>query len=264
MAKLVHSYWTRPSMGMRWGYRCEQLFFNLWYFALSCAYARRIGAPIVLHTDTLGERLFGYLPYDNIYTTLDAVEAPPKFWAAGKFYAMQAEEDARAIHIDGDVFIKRAELWEKIANSEGDILVQCVEHWSDVQSAELAKYMKREYFAHDRMLNTGVLGIFNQELKDKIVSEYMRTIAEAKRRLPGTFPYESPDLVCEQQMIAYMSQGYKVDRVIDERKMCVAQDIGYQHVLSSKKYECLPRCRETLKRVDIDIYNQTMKICQDL
>lgn len=264
MAKLVHSYWTLPSMGERWGFKCEQLFYNLWYFSLSVAYAKEVGAPIVLHTDTLGERLFSHLPYDDIKLTLDDVQAPPKFWAAGKFYAMQAEEDARAIHIDGDVFIKKAELWERMSQSDGDILVQCKENWVDeVQRDELAKRMRRDYFSGEFQYNTGVMGLFNAELKEKIIAEYMRTIREMRTKMSG-YPYESPDLVCEQQMVAYRSNGYKVDTLYEWGDNKWAVDNGYQHVLSKQKYGCLTRCKDTLKRINRDIYNETKKICQKL
>lgn len=268
MAKLVHSFWTRPSMSERWGYRCEQIFYNLWYFALSVAYSKRVGAPIVLHTDTLGERLFGHLPYDEIHLTLDDMDAPYRFWAAGKFYAMQAEDDLRAIHIDGDVFIKKPELWERLTNSKGDILVQCREDWQDAQAHTLSKYISGDFLDHDCMLNTGVLGIFNRELKDSIISEYMRVLRDAKQNIPEevlhTGGLESPDLVCEQQMIAHKSQGYNVDLLLNWRNMSEASAMGYQHVLSSQKFQALERCKAVLKSVNTDIYNKTKKICQNL
>lgn len=251
-------------MGERWGFNCEQLFYNLWYFALSVAYAKRIDAPIVLHTDTLGERLFGHLPYDDIHLTLDNVQAPPKFWAAGKFYAMKAESDPRAIHIDGDVFIKKRELWERMANSQSDLLVQCRENWADtVQSEELAKRIQRDYFSGDFQYNTGVMGLFNPELKADIIGEYMRTISEMRTKMAG-YIYGSPDLGCEQQMIAYMSSGYKVDTLFEFGDDRWARDNGYQHVLSSSKYASLGRCKEVLKSVNRDIYQKTKKICQNL
>lgn len=265
MARLVHSFWTRPSMGERWGFKCEQLFYNLWYFSLSVAYAKNVGAPIVLHTDTLGDRLFGHLPYDDIKMTLDGIEAPPKFWAAGKFFAMKAEQDPRAIHIDGDVFIKKPELWERMSKSEGDLLVQCKEGWVDnIQVDALSKCMRRDYFDGKFQYNTGVMGLFNPVLKSSIINEYMTSISEMRAKI-STYPYESPDLVCEQQMIAWKSKGYKVDKLFEwDNATTWSKENGYQHVLSSKKFGCLPRCKETLKRINNDIYTKTKKICQNL
>lgn len=269
MARLVHSFWTRPSMGDRWGFRCEQLFYNLWYFALSVAYAKKIGAPIVLHTDTLGERLFGHLPYDDIRLTLDDIDPPYRFWAAGKFYAMQAESDPRAIHIDGDVFIKKPELWERMANSKADLIVRCKEDWQDTfQRDVMAEYMHPDYFDHGYMYNTGVMGFLNPELKAKIIAKYMAVLDEAKAKLPEAVlreKLESPDLVCEQQMVAYMSEGYTVDALMpwhDMRRWAVEN--GYQHVLSLQKFACLPRCKEVLRSINRDIYEKTKKICQNL
>lgn len=268
MAHLVHSFWTQPSMISRYGYRCEQLFYNLWYFALSCAYAKRSGADIVLHTDALGRLLFGHLPYDAIYTTLDNVEAPPRFWAAGKFYAIDAEEEDRVIHIDGDVFIKNPKLLDRMYNSEGDILLQYREPWvaSNVRE-RLSRYMTRDYFDHAEMYNTGVLGIFNKELKVSILDSYFASIDEARDRLSQELLDDenfTPDLVCEQQMIAHRSQGYRVDFLLRDAYNCKedANEIGYQHVMSSAKFSELDKCKQTLRNVDKTLYYNTLKICR--
>lgn len=268
MTKLVHSFWTKPSLIPRYGYKCEQLFLNLWYFSLSVAYAKRIGAPIVLHTDTLGERLFGHLPYDDVKLTLDDMQAPPRFWAAGKFYAMQAEQ-GRAIHIDGDVFIKRPGLWERMKNSDSDLLVQYREGWLDtVVRDRLARHMSKDFFEHDCMYNTGVFGIFNEQLKKEILSTYFDTIIKAKN-LPSSLLDDqnfTPDLVCEQQMVAYKSKGYKVDFLLSDWYNCreEANKIGFQHVLSSSKFRDVAKCKEVLKRVDLNIYLKTKKLCWDM
>lgn len=270
MTHLVHSFWTAPSMTDRYGYKCEQLFYNLWYFALSCAYAKRSGAEIVLHTDTLGKLLFGHLPYDKIYTTLDNVDAPPRFWAAGKFFALDAERDGRAIHIDGDVFIKSAKLWERMANSESDLLVQYIEPWLDTRVRDrLAEYMTKKYFVHPCMYNTGVFGIFDTELKQMILDAYFDTIDEAGEQLPDRLlddPNFTPDLVCEQQMVAYMSQGFDVDFVLSDAYNCKAEAnrIGFQHILSTAKYRELDKCKETLREVDKTLYYNTKRICQNI
>lgn len=269
MATLVHSFWSRPSLIPRYGYKSEQLFLNLWYFSLSCAYAKSIGAPIVLHTDTLGARLYGHLPYDNIYTTLDAVEAPPRFWAAGKFYALQAEQDARAIHIDGDVFIKQGELWERMANSKADILVQFREPWiSESGVKKLKPYINDDYIAHNSMYNTGVLGVFNNELKDKVLNTYFSAIKCAKQIPSATLndQYFTPDLVCEQQMIAYKSIGYNVDMILSSSYKCTdeADSIGYQHVQSSSKYKDVDKCKRALKQINYNIYIETKKLCMGI
>lgn len=266
--KFVHSFWTAPSMTARYGYKCEQLFYNLWYFALSCAYAKRSGADIVLHTDTLGKLLFGHLPYDKIYTTLDDIKAPPRFWAAGKFYSLE-KETLDSIHIDGDVFIKSPKLVERMFNSNSDLLVQYEEPWVDTVTRDrLRKHFSMDYFDHKQMYNTGVLGIFNQELKNEILATYFKSI-EKGRRLPDYLLGDSnftPDLVCEQQMIAHKSQGYEVDFILKNVYNCTkeANKIGYQHVLSSAKYAQIDICKNTLKKIDNKLYLNTLKICQTL
>ena len=68
----------------------KRLIGNIWYYALSVAYAKRSGASIDLYTDTLGSKLLSDIPYDNIYVTLDDLPSDlnPRFWAAGKMYAL--------------------------------------------------------------------------------------------------------------------------------------------------------------------------------
>ena len=269
MKHLVHSFWSAPSMTARYGYKCEQLFYNLWYFALSCAYAKRSGADIVLHTDTLGSLLFGHLPYDKIYVTLDDLNTPPRFWAAGKFFSLE-KEDLNAIHIDGDVFIKSSELWSKINENNSDLLVQYIEPWLDTGVRDrLSEYMQQDYFNHNKMYNTGVFGIFNSELKNTILNTYFDTLNLAKNKLSDNLLNDqnfTPDLVCEQQMVAYKSQGYKIDFILSDNYNCKeeANRIGFQHVLSTAKYRELDKCKAILKNIDKELYNKTLRICQNI
>lgn len=99
----------------------------MWYFSLSVAYLRRLGAGVTLHTDTLGKAVLGHLPYDSVRLTLD--DWPdwihPRFWAAGKFLSLAAE-NGPCVHIDGDVFIKRPELLRRIGDTlaSNDLIVQ--------------------------------------------------------------------------------------------------------------------------------------------
>lgn len=255
-------------MTARYGYNCEQLFYNLWYFALSCAYAKRSGADIVLHTDTLGSLLFKHLPYDSIYTTLDDIKAPPRFWAAGKFFTLE-KEGLDAIHIDGDVFIKSPNLVKRMYESTSDLLVQYIEPWLDTLVRDkLADHMNFDYFDCPRMFNTGVLGIFNQELKDKVLLTYFQSL-KLGEKLPISLLNDqnfTPDLVCEQQMIAYIGKDYNVDFILKDAFNCrqEANEIGFQHVLSHQKYREVDKCKAILKKVDKELYNNTKKICQNI
>ena len=107
--RFVHSYWSKPMKEKRWGYEPEELQRgDLLTFALSVLYIKKLGHTIVLYTDDDGKKLLGELPYDEIYTTLNDIpeDIPPMMWAYGKFFAMK-NEPLGAIHIDGDVFIKK-------------------------------------------------------------------------------------------------------------------------------------------------------------
>ena len=129
--RFVHSLSTRPMLIDCYGIdSLRRLLVQVWYFSLSVAYLKRLGAPVVLHTDARGAAVLGHLPYDEIHLTLDDWPAGlhPRFWAAGKFVALSAEQ-APCIHIDGDVFVKRPEALQRMADmmAEADLLVQSLD-----------------------------------------------------------------------------------------------------------------------------------------
>ena len=124
--RFIHSFSTRPLSIDLYGYGAlRRMAGNIWYFALSLAYLRRLGVETVLHTDTLGASLLGHLPYDAINLTLNEVpnDIHPRFWAAGKIWALQAEP-VGSIHIDGDVFIKSENALRYIDSKHWDFLAQ--------------------------------------------------------------------------------------------------------------------------------------------
>jgi len=103
---------------------------NINCFAVSCAYAKKLGATIELHTDNLGKKLLGFLPYDAIHTTLEglAIEGDfdNNFWTAGKIETLKNMQ-LGDVHIDGDFFVKTPETLAMLFNFDGDVLFQCSE-----------------------------------------------------------------------------------------------------------------------------------------
>ena len=124
---LIQSFWSEPAKWNRWGIG-KQLEANLWIAALSCVYAKKIGAPLIMHTDDFGKELLKHLPYTDLRLTLNQIpkDTPPGQWAIGKMYA-QMNSKLGDIHIDNDVFIKKKSLYDSMSNSKYDLIVQSFE-----------------------------------------------------------------------------------------------------------------------------------------
>ena len=278
--KFIHSFNTRPMAincydvgGLR------RLLGNVWYFALSVAYIRRAGYPIVLHTDTLGAALLGHLPYDDVKLTLDEMpdDLHPRFWAAGKMWALEAEGTG-AVHIDGDVFIKRRELADDMALSEWDFIAQ---HY------ESSEWYEKENVLFDRApeictahgldphrngaYNTGVLGFRNEALLRDFIGGY-KDLAIYFSRSHGAVldsdNFLTPDVILEQRRAYQVCVGRhsRVKLVLpgDANHGAQAVAAGYQHVVTSRKFEQLDLCRSTLEKISPDIYHKTLKLCRNI
>jgi len=252
---------------------------NVWYFSLSMAYAIRSGAEITLHTDTLGAALLGHLPYTEIRLTLDDMPPGlhPRFWAAGKMWALAAEP-AGSVHIDGDVFIKRPALAEDIAASEWDFIAQ---HW------ESSEWYEKENVLFDAApkicaslgidvhrigaYNTGVLGFRDESMRDEYLSAYRSAALALSTRCRDILDQGhslTPDVIIEQrhsfQICERHNARVKLILPCESGHGKLAAEIGYQHVLTSRKFELLDRCRDTLRRHFPYIYEKTYKLCQNI
>lgn len=276
MTRLVHSYWTRPLSIRRYGLGFTQLSANVWYFALSVAYAKLIGAEIVLHTDTLGKALLGHLPYDEIHLTLDDVPAHihPRFWAAGKFYALE-REPIGAVHIDGDVFLKRSALLDLMSGC--DVIVQHKESagWYDTErmmfkfAPEVARFGINVDFVGG--YNTGVFGMNNAEYKRRFLAGYFGAVDAISRNFYqelSACEWSTPDLITEQQWARQLAEdmNLRVSCILPDEMTIheTAKQLGYQHVVTSAKYSVVDRVQATLNNVNKDIYHKTELLCRNI
>lgn len=278
MVRLVHSYWSRPLSISCYGLGFNRLGGTIWYFALSVAYAKQIGAQIVLHTDTLGKALLGYLPYDEIHLTLDEIppHIHPRFWAAGKFYALE-REPLGAVHIDGDVFLKRASILDLMTGC--DVVVQHKEsaQWYDTEKTFYQTIPSEELRAFGIKLdflggfNTGVFGINHAEYRRRFLEGYFGTVDYVSRRFYTELTestYNTPDLITEQQWSRQLAQEMNLNvRCLLSSEETIheeARKLGYQHVITSAKYRVINRVKDTLKNVNPDIYAKTELLCRNI
>ena len=176
--RFVHSFWTKPALGVTANNDRQKVVYDLWVFAMSAWHIRNNGHTIVLHTDAVGEELFSRLPYDNIYRTLDKIDVDKAFWAASKMVAQEAEP-LGSIHIDGDVFIKKPDILNKIAALGYDLIIERRTnlHCNPSITEKMLPYIKStlpEWFDTEttKAYNTGVTGFNNQALKDRFLRKF--------------------------------------------------------------------------------------------
>lgn len=278
--RLVHSLNTRPLSIDCYGVDAlRRLAGNVWYFSLSVAYAKAAGAEIVLHADSLGAALLGHLPYDRVSLTLDGMPRGihPRFWAAGKIWALRAEGPG-AVHIDGDVFVKSRGLARELASGEWDVLAQ------DYESSEWYEDTAR-LFDGERALceeaglrvhehgawNTGVLGIRDPGLLERFADNYAAIalrLSGSARDILDRDNYITPDLILEQRHIYQLARerGARVKLLLPDKSriQADARAMGYQHVLTSAKFGCLDKCRAVLKKISPEIHRKTEMLCRNI
>lgn len=279
--RFVHSLWTTPSLNERWYIGPEiATLTNMWYYTLSVAYLKKMGQEIVLYTDKFGKECLDHIPYNEIYDILDD-RIPqgmyPIMWACAKFYALK-EEELGSIHIDGDVFIKAQQCLNIISNSTCDLFVQGEEDTSLSNNSGMTELyiQNHKHLSHlnfpnglsktgNKAYNTGVLQFNNKDLKDSFITTYFYMLEQVVNDKLIINKWEEdknicPDLVVEQRFIHDLAENYNVSCLIDYQQGNInsyANQIGFQHVLSQRKYYLLHSCKATLKHVDEELYNLT-------
>lgn len=281
--RFIHSFSTRPMLlNVLYGFdSLHRLAGNIIYFALSVAYMKRNGYPIALHTDSLGAALLGYLPYDEIILSLDDMpdDIYPRFWAAGKFWAMEAEGPG-SVHIDGDVFIKKEKLAHDILYNDCDVIVQYYEK-ADWYKPEIDLFspIKEDIKSIGVDLDiygaycTGVIGINNEAIHNEYISRYKAIALTASNKIHDrleTALNATPDLISEQANLYQLCEqkGASVHEILPQSSYgeynILATDIGYQHVLTATKFNVLDKAMDTLKKIDYEIYLKTEKLCRNI
>lgn len=274
--RFVHSYWTIPALNKRWCVNgIIQTITNMWYFATSVAYLKKFGQKIVLHTDNLGKEILNHIPYDEIFTTLNDIPEwmHPMVWACGKMYALE-KEPIGSVHIDGDVFLKKMISINTTKNFMGDFLVQNLEsklkkapaYVSAMRTLQHLDFPKGTTKKLDCAYNTGVLCFKNQNFKDEFLSTYFEMAERVSKDSKcieslNEDRYIAPDIVMEQQFIYELSKDkYKVRTLLHEGfAESFPSEIGYQHVIGSKKYTQLHHCKRVLKELDENLYNACLQ-----
>ena len=257
--RLVHSFSTCDTTS-------ELLRLHTYYFTLSAIYAKRSGFSIVLHTDSKGASLLKHAPYDKIIIDLDTCSKPaPRIYAWPKFEAMRNEAPG-AIHIDGDVFLKRSSLQNLLSLGDYDLIVQSIEQkgvdnwgwlWNESTIAfarcEYPSWMRRDCLA---MYNCGVVGFKNKAIQEEYRKYYLALTSEYAK--VGIDLNSVPDLIAEQQLLYDFAKHkkLKVKTLLDFPKLTESADkIGYQHIIGCSKSIFFEKCKQKIKKFNREIFN---------
>lgn len=275
---IIHSFCKNPN--------CSNKSFavHMFYFALSCVYAKRSGFNIRLHCDKETYEVLKHCPYDEIVVDLVPTDCPHScIYAWPKFKAME-NEDLGNIHIDGDVFLKSSGLQEILSYNGNDVIVQGKEVYDShfkcwtitkklCNQLMYPKFLKTELL---EMYNCGTVGINNKELKDEYFKIYWDCINYLKVKLNpdnsrDIFELQCiPDIVYEQQVLQDLCEykGYTTKFVIPSASkhdlIDYANEIGYQHVLGGKyKEQNLHFCTQILSHLAPTVYRKLCDILKD-
>lgn len=245
---IFQSLWTKPIDNQ------DRMRDILYIAALSLAFAHRSGYKVHMHTDKRGAELLKDFGYEKLLTTLDKIPdtVPAELFAAGKFFAMKAEGITGKIHIDVDVFIKKAGVLDKFyTDKKIDAICQQEENYELVCSHEdkIRPMHVLGYPAYTRpnwrgSMNVGTIGFNNIRLAKKYVDNYFEALklytAEKfeKYKKSDADACMLFDFILEQVNLSFMSLGYNVYTLLPMDNPCyVADKIGYQHLQGSGKWD---------------------------
>jgi len=270
---ICHSFWSIPCLNSRFGVEATKQFkINLYCFATSLSYVHYFNYKIKFFGDKYSLNRFKILPYDEFIEINVPENALAQCWAQGKFYALQKME-LGDIHIDGDVFMKSKALYDKLEENY-DCIVQGIEDESNITwiGYDLARRILKDInFLNNcnteksYAYNVGVIGFKNQEFKDIYLNHYFDSLEKIKKLNLPTINEFIPDLILEQQHLYQISKNkhFKTnvmigeselkDGEINEKLYTDAIDLGYQHILSSYKYQEFYNIREELKYINNEL-----------
>jgi len=282
--RLCHSYWSKPAQKSRWGV-AEQVISNIWMAATSVSFSKKIGAKIVLHTDYDGKEALGWLPYDEIFLTLENSAFHPAFWASGKTLAQEVEPTG-SIHIDLDVFIKRSNTICNTLLNECDLIVQSEEfgreiyheHLKLVRNA-LTKSRNTELLSlldlsRDTAYNCGVIGFNCKKLKHLFIKGYFDIYQSVildnvcLERINSKNEELCFDLVAEQywlKSIAFSEKAKVYSLLSQENEQRDAVEKHYTHIIGKAKYEddIQGKVKELLMQIDMNLYQKCIEITKN-
>lgn len=268
--QVIHSFWSKAYFHGRWGQE-SKIHMDLYSFALSYHYAKKLYKGISLVTDPQGLSLFSCIPYDYISLCLEDIhDINPGFWTAGKVKAIEMQTKP-CLHIDGDVFLMGNEI-KKILNSDWDVAVQMREvgeHYNSTYPPIFHHVQKVYPWIMDLSVfnfayNNGILGFRDLDLKNEYSFEYfdlVNMLDMAGIKFP---PKTDPNIIVEQSLLtrlasyknAHVKELITLKDIEREGLFEYAQKIGFVHLWGNSKYQdhWHQKVKAKLKEVDPKLY----------
>ena len=243
---VIQSLWTKPIKDKL------KLRDTMFMCALSLECAHRNGYKVHMHTDSKGFELLKHFGYEKLKKTLDNIpdNVPADMFAAGKFYAMRAEGTSGKVHIDVDVFIKKAGLLDRfyedskmsaICQMEEDM--NFVDHSDKIYHMHVLGYPSTTRPNWRGSMNTGIIGFRNRALAKKYFDNYFDALKMYTNDRIEKYKNDNKcgnlhfDFILEQIELSYLSVGYNVYTLLPTKKPCeVAENIGYAHLQGDSKW----------------------------
>lgn len=277
---VVQSFWTKPILQSdnSLSHRRRRMRETLMIAALSLAYAHRSGYKVNMHTDSFGYELLKDFGYDRLLKTLDTIpdSVPKELFAAGKYFAMKKEGKTGKVHIDTDVFLKRAGVIDKFYTDKSvDVIVQGEEDYDGCICAQLAiphmeaiGYPPKTNPRWRASWNTGVIGFNNVGLAATYINNYFKAldmytedVFEAYKREHQSH-FLNFDFILEQVNIAWLGKACRPYMLVPMANPTEEADrIGYQHLQGGSKWTASSQTMVTaiLKAIDYQLFTAAFK-----
>ena len=272
--KAIHSFWSKPFLNNRWGIT-DQFRKNIFTYALSAIYAKRLFGNVTLVCDSIGADFLEVIGYDDVNTSLNDLEdVNPKFWAYGKIKSLSLFNES-VLHIDGDVLL-RYESLKKVFESNWDVIVQMKEvgeHFTGTYSEMLPTVSKVvgfiDYELYNFVYNCGVIGFKDVSFKNQYCHTFFDTIEKCNKgiselnKINGKYEI---NCALEQSLLTAMAENNNkyVKELLPLAEMTeiglegLANKIGYAHLWGKSKYDefWLNKVRKRLYELDNNLYNR--------
>lgn len=280
--KYIHSIWDTNGIESLSAYPIR----NFNSYLLSALLIKKLGYEIELFCNELTYGLYSLIPYDKIHVidyTEDGIDS--QFWVWSKLRAQSLMNEPYA-HIDGDVFMFRDIIGDKLDTGKYGVVIQSVEDkytnaltFNDVYINTPNPYLKRndEYgIDWDKFgknaYNCGVVGFSDLKLRDGYVNQVKRMLFDLSYDTEYLkHPHWSSIILAEQCYLYYYleSNGIQPFEVIPYdaiREQGIVwydklpQKYGYTHMLSISKYK--PEIIKAIKNKIMKFFPEYVSLVQ--
>ena len=263
--KYIHSMWSTPSIKNNYNNNndVEYLNKNFYSYFLSVLLIKKLGHTIELFCDERTFEIYSLIPYDKIHIIdFDSDGINSKFWIWGKIKAQMLMTEPY-IHIDGDVFLFRDIIGDRIETGEYSAVVQQVENKQVIGDNFATIYLhsrnpfidlKSRKIDWDKYglvaYNCGVVGFHDMKLKNEYVNCVKDILVEKSNDenfVEVTHKYTGMFLIAEQSLLYYILSENNIkpfeifpyDEIVKRNFNwnSMAAKMGYCHMWSYTKYK---------------------------